>query len=111
MTATPIDPGRLRHRLVLEAPGEMPDGGGGLTRTWTPVATLWAAIKPETPGADVIAEQPAGTVRQRVTVRAHPDIAAQRRFRLGARLLLIDAVTDPDGRGRFFVCRCRETQP
>lgn len=105
-----IDPGALRHRLTLETASEAPDGGGGLARTWTPLATLWAAIEPETPGPDVVAERAVGAVRHRVTLRTHPGVAPRRRFRTGARLLLIDAAVDPDGRGRWLVCRCREVQ-
>ena len=46
MSDAPIDPGALNRRLVLEAPVESADGAGGVTRSYSAVATLWAAVEP-----------------------------------------------------------------
>lgn len=37
---------RLRHRITIEEPVLTPDGGGGFTKTWQTVATVWAEITP-----------------------------------------------------------------
>ncbi|RST78918.1 phage head-tail adapter protein, partial [Aquibium carbonis] len=42
MRARRIDPGRLRLPMALEALAAVPDGAGGHTESWTPVATLHA---------------------------------------------------------------------
>jgi len=105
-----VDPGSLRQRLELEAPDETPDGGGGSERSWVAIATLWASVVPETPGPDVFAERPVGIVHHQVTLRADARVAPRRRFRDGDRLLVIEGTQDPDGRGRWIVCRCREMQ-
>ena len=40
------DPGRLKTRLAIEAPLETDDGQGGVARSFTTVATVWAAVTP-----------------------------------------------------------------
>lgn len=45
MNALPLI-GALRHRVTLEAPVDAPDGAGGYTRSFTPIANLWARITP-----------------------------------------------------------------
>src|SRR3954454_21241608 len=39
-----IDPGRLKTRLTIQAPSELDDGQGGVTRSFTTIATVWAAV-------------------------------------------------------------------
>ncbi len=46
MKPVAFDPGWLRHRVVIEAPRPTPDGAGGETVTWAPLATVWALIEP-----------------------------------------------------------------
>lgn len=38
--------GRLRHRVVIEAPVETQDASGDPVITWAHVATAWAAVEP-----------------------------------------------------------------
>lgn len=102
--------GNRRHRLVLETPIEVADGMGGVTRSFLAVDVLWAAI--ETSGApEVTADRPGAVLAHRISVRAPAAIAPGDRFRLGARILAIDAVSDPDNRGRELLCLCREETP
>lgn len=72
------DPGRLRLRLILEKPARTPDGAGGATLGWTATGIVSADV---TPGD---------------------------RFRLGARIFLIFAVTDPQEDGRYLACLAEE---
>lgn len=102
--------GALRHRLTHETPVELPDGAGGVTRTFLAVDVLWAAIRTDTASGE-IADRPGAVLAHRVTVRAPATVAEGDRFRLGARVLSIEAVSDPDNRGRFLVCQCREERP
>lgn len=102
--------GALRHRVTHETPVEIPDGSGGVTRTFLAVDVLWAAIQTDAVPAEM-ADRPGVVLTHRVTVRAPAIITEGDRFRLGARLLLIETVSDPDNRGRFLVCQCREERP
>ena len=79
-----IDPGSLNRRLVLEAPVETADGLGGVTRSYTAVATLWAAVEPVAVRHDVVADAAGATVTHRIVIRYSPDITTRHRFRDGA---------------------------
>lgn len=100
---------KLNRRLALEAPDRQPDGGGGFIETWVTLGEVWAEVQPRSgreraePGAMVSA------VSCRIIVRATPVGSAsrpqpQQRFRDGARVYLIQAVTEQDGSGRYLMC-------
>ncbi|SEN03620.1 head-tail adaptor [Pseudorhodobacter antarcticus] len=103
----------LSRPLVLEGAVELADGMGGLTRSWGALGTLWAEVLPGT-GRDVAGEEVVvSTVPYRITVRGAPQGAASRpqvgqRFRDGARVFAILAVTERDEDGRYLVCFVRE---
>jgi head-tail adaptor len=94
-----ISAGELKHRMVLEAPVETPDGAGGVSRSYAPAATVWAALAGVGDRADTTAASLGGVVTHRIVMRAGPEVTARHRFRLGARIFRIVAVrTDADGR-------------
>ena len=103
-----IDPGALRHRLVLEQPLESPDGAGGVTRGYATVTTLWAAVMPVTARGDVVADGVGATVTHRIIVRSGPDVTTRHRLREGARIFRILALRDQDGSGRFVEIEAQE---
>ena len=100
--------GRLRHRLVLEAPARTSDGAGGAVVQWTPVACMWAEIRPIRQASGVKAEKMAASVTHRITVRSGCDVTTSMRFRQGERIFEIDGLQDDDGRGRFLTYVVRE---
>ena len=100
--------GSLRHRVVLEAETRTPDGGGGASLGWTPVAELWAAIEPLTGNESIIAEALRAHVSHVLVIRSRPGVAPAMRFRFGARLFDITAVLDIGERRRFLACSCRD---
>jgi len=102
--------GEMRHRLVHETPVETPDGQGGVTRSFVAVDALWAAIATSAAPGE-IAERPGAVLSHRITMRAPATLQPGDRLRLGARRFLVEAVSDPDGRGRRLVCDCREETP
>lgn len=106
----PIDPGRLRTRLLLEEPADQPDGQGGSIPGWQPVEALWAALEP----LDARREEVAAAMRQaaayRVTLRYNDAVRAGMRFLWDDRKLLIRTVTDADETGRYLTCTCEELQ-
>lgn len=96
------DPGLLNRRLVLEAPVEISDGAGGVTRSYDSVATLWAAVTPVAAREQIDAAQRGGAVTHRIGIRFSADITTRHRFRDGARVFRIVSLRDRDGRKRFL---------
>jgi SPP1 family predicted phage head-tail adaptor len=103
--------GALRHRLVLEAPVETPDGAGGVAREHVAVATLWAAVTPVAARADVVADAAGQTVTHRIVLRAGPEIGTRHRLRHGARLYRVLTCRALDATGRFIVVDAEEQRP
>ena len=103
----------LNRALVLEGVERTPDGAGGFAETWTALGILWAAFRPGA-GSDVPGEeQILGLVPYRIIVRGAPVGSPSRpkagpRFREGARLFQILAVTEAEPAGRFLTCFARE---
>lgn len=109
MSAAP----RLTRQLVLETPGEAPDGAGGLLRDWRVLGVLWAEITPRS-GRDRAGEGlRLSTLSCRITLRAAPPGSGRRpvpgqRLREGARVFRIEAVTERDPGGRYLTCYAEE---
>lgn len=102
------DPGKLNRRLVLEEPVIVPDGAGGVVRSWQTLATLWAALLPVSANNVMVADGAAVTVTHRITIRGGPEVTARHRFRLGARIFQVIALRDRDGDGRFIDIEAEE---
>jgi SPP1 family predicted phage head-tail adaptor len=100
--------GRLRERVVLEAPVETADGAGGVVRTYATQATLWAEIAAVGAKADVIADAVGASVTHRITIRSGVDVTARHRFRLGARIFDVVSMRGADPQGRFMLIEARE---
>ncbi|MEL6608700.1 MAG: head-tail adaptor protein [Pseudomonadota bacterium] len=105
----------LNRALTLEAKERAPDGAGGFVETWTPLGTLWCEVKAGTgreAGRDFAT---LSRVPYQIALRAMPYGAPSRpkpdqRFRDGARLFTILAVTDRDPEGRYLVCNAVEEE-
>ena len=103
--------GAMRTRLSLDAPVDTPDDNGGFLRSWTTIAQLWGRVVPQRADRALTADMIETAITHVVTIRARGDIANGMRLTLGDRELLIQAVLDPDGRGRILECRCEEFAP
>lgn len=101
--------GDLRQRLVLEQPVAAPDGAGGFIVTWTPVATVWAALAPLSAGELAFADGLKGRVTHRIVLRRRQGVSADRRFRDGARIFDIRSVIDLGERHVWLECLAEET--
>lgn len=106
----------LTRPLVLEAPARGADGAGGYVEGWQALGTLWAEVLPGTGREVAGAEVVLSSVAYRIVVRGAAQGAASRpkpgqRFRDGARLFPILAVTERDGAGRYLICFAREEVP
>ena len=96
-----IDPGALNRRLTLEAPIESDDGAGGVTRSFSTVATLWASVTPVAAREAVEGGALGATVTHRIGIRFRADITLRHRFRDGARIFRIVAMRER-GKRRFL---------
>lgn len=106
----------LGRLLVLEHVVRIPDGTGGFSESWEAVGSIWADVTPGS-GRDRSGEEVTlASVPYRIVVRAAPQGALRRpspgqRFRDGARVFAILAVTERDPRGHYLTCFAREERP
>ncbi len=106
----------LNRKLTLEEAQRSPDGAGGYTKVWVALGELWADVNSGT-GRERAGEfVTLSTVPYKITVRAAPQGAPSRprpeqRFREGARLFRILAVTEDDPRGHYLTCFAHEEVP
>ena len=103
----------LSRRLVLEAVQRTPDGAGGFSEAWVALGSLWAEVTAGTGGERYSEFLTLSNVAYRIVVRGAPQGAASRpkpeqRFRDGARIFRIAAVTERDGAGRYLTCFAQE---
>ncbi|HWK97665.1 MAG TPA: phage head closure protein [Pseudolabrys sp.] len=96
-----VDIGALDRRLILQAPGEIDDGAGGVTRDYTTVTTLWASVTPVSARGDVDAERLGAALRWRIVIRFRDDVTTRYRFIDGAHVYRIVALRE-SGRRRFL---------
>ena len=102
--------GALRQRLVLESPVRVDDGFGGFTLGWTPVADVWAEVTAQGGVETLEGDRLSAQRRSTVTVRALAVLTAAMRFTGAGRIYEIVSVRDLDGRARFSICDCLETE-
>ena len=100
--------GRLRERVILEAPVETADGAGGVTRGYAAQATLWAEVVPIGAKSEVVADARGANVTHRITIRGGVEVTVRHRFRLGARILDVVTVRDGDPQRRLILIEARE---
>lgn len=103
----------LGRKLVLEERVDTPDGRGGFVTVWTVVGTLWANVDARTGTQILVGGRITQKVRYRIIVRAAPVGAPSRprpdqRFREGARVFTIVAVSEYDPDARYLECWAEE---
>lgn len=95
------NPGRMKTRLVIEAPDESDDGQGGVVRGYVPVATVWAAMMPASAQHGGEADADGAVVRLRIVLRSGVALTLRHRLRDGGRTYRITALSDSADR-RFI---------
>ena len=100
--------GDLRHRVTLEAPIDAPDGAGGFSRSFAPVADLWASMAPGGAREDFVEQRAEQATNYLVAIRWRDDVTKDMRFVHRGRKLRIQSVVDPNARRRFLICQCEE---
>jgi SPP1 family predicted phage head-tail adaptor len=97
--------GRLRERVVIEAPIRAGDGAGGTMVTWTPLATMWAEMRMLTGAEVTLGERDEARSPVIATIRFRDDVTAEMRLVWRGRALNIRALRDPDGARRWLELR------
>lgn len=100
--------GSLRHRVVIQRSTTADDGKGGQTDAWATLATVWAEVLPMRGNERRMAGALTAEIQYRVRVRYRTDITVQPTDRIewGGVTLEVHAVTDEDGRHRFWLLDC-----
>lgn len=99
---------RLRQRITLQQPVEATDSGGGVTKTWQNVATVWAEMVPLRGDERVIAEQLPSVVVYRVTIRYRDDVQPSWRIQYKGKSLNIRATMNADERNAALILVAEE---
>lgn len=102
------DPGRLRHRLTIEMPEGVPDGAGGVTSSWSELATVWGVVEPLKAAEAAAGGRLASVATHRVLIRHRDDVGGGMRVRHRDRMLRVLAVHDPEERGRYLELLTKE---
>ena len=103
---------KLTRKLVLEAPGRVPDGAGGFEGGWSVLGTHWGQVRALAGRQERAEEAARARSAYRITVRSVPPGSASRpepgqRFVEGTRVFLIRSVwDDPDM--RYLICLADE---
>ena len=103
---------QLSHLLILERVETSPDGTGGFSQVWLPVATVWSKIMPGARNVAASNEFATSSVSYQIIVRGseigaeHRPISGQR-FRDEIRTYEILAVTERDPGGAYLTCFAR----
>lgn len=100
---------RLNKRVTIEAESREPNGQGGFTTGWAPIATtptVWAEIIGLS-GNEALAAGIQRNVQQwRVLIRRRDDVTTKHRLKHGARIMNIKSVMpDPNSDdGTLMIC-------
>ncbi len=72
--------GKLRHRLAIQEPVETRDDHGGITRTWSTVATVWGSIETLTGRELYEAQQVEARATVRIRIRSYSGLSPLHRL-------------------------------
>ena len=95
------NPGRMKTRLVIEAPDERDDGQGGVVGGHAPVASIWAAVMPDSVQHGGEADADGAVVRVRIVLRSGQALTLRHRLVDAGRIYRITALSESADR-RFI---------
>jgi head-tail adaptor len=101
----------LRQRVTLLVPAETSDDIGGVSRSFTTVATVYGALDLVGGVEEPVDERKGQRLRFRLLLRWRSDVQASWQAMIGARQFGVLSVADPDGRRRFLACDVEEITP
>lgn len=95
--------GKLRHRITIEAPGELQNEYGEPVEGWIPFVECYASREDLTGREAFLAQQVRAEVTTRFRMRFVAGITAMTRINDAGTIYNIESVTDPEGRGRTLI--------
>lgn len=90
-----MEPGRLRHRVIVEQVSRIPDTMGQGTETWTTFTTLWADIQPLRGRELFEAQKSASEVTAKIITRYRAGISPTWRLKYGNIVYKILGIVNP----------------
>ena len=103
--------GPMRDVLSLEAPQDVPDDMGGVTRSFVPRATIHAQVRVLGSASRRKAGQLQVVARVAVLMRERRDLSTDMRLRRGERLYRIIGIERIDRLSFFVRVTCEEIEP
>lgn len=103
-----MNPGLLRHQVVIETRVRNVDAGGGTSDGWAAVATVWALIEPTTGSERDHGQLLEVATSHQVTIRYLGSVSARERLRFGSRIFRIVSVRSPAERHHVQILNCEE---
>lgn len=100
--------GTLNQRATISAHTLTPDGGGGYSESWAPVAIVWARLDVLTGADRTAADKLESRVRHKLTLRRSSAFAAGQRVAIGARNFAVRALLDPGPQSPLMTLLCEE---
>lgn len=99
-----------RQRVTIERRVGDVDSEGNPSTTWSPLATVWAAVEPLNARQALVAMAEQTRVSHQVSIRYRSGVDQDARIRLGTRLLSIESVIDTSERHQELVLLCQELE-
>lgn len=105
-----MNPGRLRHRIIIQELTELRDPISGeiIDTDWQDVCTVWAEIRALRGREYFTAQQTLAESNHEIIIRYRKGIKPAMRAISDGRVFDIQAVLDKDGRKRFLSLVCKE---
>lgn len=111
-----MEAGKLDRRITIQQATVTRGAGGGETRSWTTLATVWANVRPMS-GREFVAGQRTGggTTTQQLgevtttfQIRYRSDVVEKMRISYDSKTYNIRAVLPSEDRKRFLTLACTE---
>lgn len=104
------DISNMRHRITFQTLSNVADGQGGVTTSWSDLATVWAYVKPISSRERLYTKQIQYQRSHEVIIRHRTDIDQTMRFTFDSRTFQIKGVRRPDERKAFLIIDAEENQ-
>ena len=102
-----MEAGKLDRRITIQQATVTRGAGGGETRTWANLATVWANVRPMS-GREFTAGQQLGEVTTTFQIRYRSDVVEKMRVSYDSKTYNIRAVLPSEDRKRFITLACTE---
>lgn len=101
-------PGRLRHRIDIQAVTKTVDAIGAEVITYTKVRTVWGSIVTKSGRELETGLQVAGNATVTIRIRYWPTLTESHRFVHAGKTYNIDNINNVDQRNKILECSCVE---